>query len=387
MAKIVYIVTEWTAADWHLRDQLGHVRSLGHEVTLITHGPPHRLEALRQREGVEVIDVPMSREIDPIADGAALVRLVALISSLDPDIVHASTPKAGLLGMIAAAMNRVPSRIYMLRGLRLETTSGLKRSILWQCERMSMACAHEVVCVSSSLRERAIELGLLAPGEGRILGNGSSNGLDPKRFELADEDRPNLEALRASLGLDGREVIGFVGRLTKDKGVDVLIEAFTELAQHRDDLSLLLVGDFEPGDPVSSKWKNMCDEDPRIVQTGFVVDPEPYYHLMDIFAFTSFREGMPNVPLQAAASGLPVVAFDATGTRDALVDRKTGFLVEPGGKEGLKYALEAYIDSPLLRQEHGEQGRAWVSQTFSKKKVYTELMALFDAMGEERRSE
>jgi glycosyltransferase involved in cell wall biosynthesis len=379
LSHIVYIVTEWTAADWHLRGQLAHMRALGHRVTLLTHGPDEGLERISRREGVHVVDVPMSREIAPLADLSALSRLVTLLARLRPDVVHASTPKAGLLGMLAACVLGTPIRIYMLRGLRLETTSGVKRAILWGCERVSMSCAHHVVCVSPSLRERAVGLGLLAPGQGLVLGNGSSNGLDATRFAATPAVVALAASLRGELGIpSGALVLGFVGRMTRDKGIDELLQAFHSLALEWPNLYLLLVGDFEDGDPVSDGARHLCQQHPRIMQTGFVREPEPYYHMMDVLAFPSWREGFPNVPLQGAASCLPVVAFDATGSRDAVLDGSTGALVPLGDVDALAASISTYLAEPDTRRAHGEAGRRWVSEAFEPEVVWQEAARLYE---------
>ena len=381
MARLAYIITEWTAADWHLRGQLADMRQRGHQVTLLTHGPPEQLARLRRREGVEVYDVPMSREIDLAQDMRSLVALTRRLLELRPDVVNASTPKAGLLGMLAAAAAGVPVRIYLLRGLRLETTRGPKRAILWACERAAMSTAGQVLCVSSSLQGRAEELRLLKPGAGRVLGEGSSNGLELGRFERDEALDAEIVRARARLGLGAEDrVIGFVGRLTRDKGIEELLEVFEQLAAQRPDVYLLLIGDFEEGDPVSDARRASCERHPRILHTGFVRRPEPYYYMMDVLAFPSWREGLPNVPLQAAACEVPVVGFDTTGTRDAIRHGVTGTLVTPGDTEALRRVLAHYLTDEAHRARHGARGKAWVAEAFQPERIWKELAQLYEEL-------
>ncbi|MCW8141068.1 MAG: glycosyltransferase, partial [Planctomycetota bacterium] len=222
MPRIAHVVTHAVTARTLLRGQLAWLRGRGHEVSVVT-SPGPALDDVARTQGVEAVGVPMSREIEPLADLVSLVRLVRALRRLRPDVLNASTPKAGLLGTIAGAIARVPVRVYLLRGLRLETATGWRARTLALTERVACALAHEVVCVSHSLRRRAVEEGLVDPARARVLGAGSSNGVDGERFA----PRPPDAALRARLGLpDGAPVVGFVGRLTRDKGVEDLWRAF-----------------------------------------------------------------------------------------------------------------------------------------------------------------
>ena len=376
--RLMYIVTDWSAADWHLRGQLDAMRRRGFEVTLVASGPPDALHELGEREGVRVRGVPMEREIAPIKDLRALALLAREIASWRPDVVNASTPKGGLLGTIAARALGVPVRVYVLRGLRLETCAGPKRAILWGCEQITAACASDVVVVGRGLRARAAELGLSAGRRGVVLGGGSSNGVEIERFRPSELLLARAAARRRALGIPERaRVIGFVGRMTRDKGIAELWQAFERLAADRPDVHLLLVGNFEAGDPVGASIRKACAAHERVHAPGFVADPESYYPLMDVFAFPSHREGLPNAPLQAAACGVPAVGFRATGTTDVVRDGETGALVEVGDAAALGRALASYLDDPERRRAHGERAAAWVGDAFGREAIWNELEALY----------
>ena len=154
-ARLVYVVTHPVTANLLLKGQLAQMQRWGYDVTLVT-SPGADLDAVRERERVNVVELEMRREPSPPADALALARMMRVLRDLKPDIVNASTPKAGLLGMLAARAVGVPIRIYLLRGLRGETAMGATRSILQVTERVATACADEVVAVSGSLRERFI---------------------------------------------------------------------------------------------------------------------------------------------------------------------------------------------------------------------------------------
>lgn len=359
-----------------MRGQLAFMREAGFDVVVVT-SPGEQLEVAADREGVRAIGIPMEREISPLADLRSLTRLVRIFRRLRPDVVNAGTPKAGLLGMLAAKIAGVPLRIYTLRGLRAETTRSLKLWLLHATERAASACADVVICVSESLREEYLRRGLTARAKTRVIASGSSNGIDSSRFSV-----PSLTAkaaeLRLALGIPDRaRVIGFVGRLTRDKGVRELSAAFRQLEREFDDLWLLLVGDWETGDALDAAEVELLTSHPRVIKSGFVADTAKWYRLMDVLAFPSYREGFPNVPMEAGASGRPVVAFRATGTVDAVRDGVTGRLVPLGDSAALAGALRMYLNDPALAAEHGAAGRDRVLREFAPRRVWSELAAAY----------
>ncbi len=219
-----------------LQGRLRALRGAGFRVSLVS-APGGLLERTAQNEGVEGIAVPMKRGIAPFSDCLALIRLWWLLRRLRPDLVEFSTPKAGLLGNLAAKMCGVPARVYFMRGLKLEASSGLKRRILLAAERIAAGSSHVVLCNSQSLRAEALRLGIAAAEKLVVLGDGSSNGVDLERF------LPGPSDVRERLGIPPAAlVLGFVGRLTCDKGLPELIEAFAMILKAEPRAYLLLVG-------------------------------------------------------------------------------------------------------------------------------------------------
>ncbi|OZC03410.1 glycosyltransferase family 4 protein [Rubricoccus marinus] len=376
--RLLYVVTHPMTARHLLRGQLAAAQARGYDVAVAT-SPGPDLDAVAERDGVTVLPVPMAREIAPLADLRSVWALVKTMRRWRPDIVNAGTPKAGLLGSLAARLARVPVRIYTLRGLRLETTVGKTRTILSTTERLASGAAHRVVAVSQSLADRYVELGLAPASKVTVLGQGASNGVDVDRF--ASPDPEAVAALRQRLGLsEDTPVIGFVGRFTRDKGIAELVDAFDAVYRQAPEARLLLVGDFEAGDPVPLATTERIRQDPAILTPGFLPDPAAAYALMDVLAFPSYREGFPNVPIEAAAAGLPVVGARATGTVDAVVDGETGALVPVGETEPLADALARYVNDPGLRQRQGGAGRARVRAHFTHEAVWASLFAEYERL-------
>ncbi len=366
--RLVYVVTHPVTADKLLRGQLSFMRERGYEVTVIA-SPGEELGRVAVRERVRTIGIPMVRAIAPEADAIALLKLTSTLRGLRPDIVNASTPKAGLLGMLAARALRVACRVYLLRGLRLETTSGLLRGVLGTTERIASYCAHDVICVSRSLRDVAVRGGYVPDEKARVLGPGSSNGVELARFE-ATEERVREGARRTrALGIaDDEAVVGFVGRLDPDKGIAELLDAFAVLRRARPRTRLLMIG-------LSLADDAHCELARRIaVADGVVVIPSEtdlaaLYTRMAVLAFPSFREGFPNVPLEAAAAGVPVVAFEATGSVDVVRDGTTGSVVPAGDVIAFRVALGRYLDDSELRRLHGAAACAHAAE-FSQERVW-----------------
>lgn len=367
--KLVRVVTHPMTARLLLRGQLRFLSEAGHDVTLVTSAGPD-LDAVAA-EGVAIETVPMAREIRPVQDLLALVRLIRLFRRLRPDLVDAGTPKAGFLGMVAARCARVPARSYTLRGLRVETARGLKRRVLLWTERTACSSAHRVLCVSESLRRRAVELALVDERKTAVPGAGSSNGVDVDRLEAAAADGERTRFLRRELGLpEGAPVVGFVGRLTRDKGIAELIAAFDRVRETMPEARLLLLGDFEAGDPVAPELVLRIRNHLGIVRPGFVPDTAPYYPLMDVLALPSHREGFPNAPLEAGAAGVPTVGARATGVVDAVVDGETGALVPVGDAQALAEALLVFLRDPRLRRRCGAAARLRVQTRFRREAIW-----------------
>jgi glycosyltransferase involved in cell wall biosynthesis len=364
-APVIVHVTTVPMSLAFLRAQPGFMRTRGFETVAIS-SPGPDLQRFGREEGVSVAAVDMTRRITPIRDVAAVLELRRVLRQLDPVIVHAHTPKGGLLGMIAATLARVPVRIYHMRGLAYTGATGPRRRLLYAAEWLSCRLAHSVLCVSHSIRAVALEEGLCPGNRITVLAGGSGQGVDATgRFNPGNVAAGARWRTRARFGIPaGAVVVGFVGRIVRDKGITELEDGWRALREGIPDLHLLLVGPFEGGDPVPADVERRLRSDPRVHLAGMDWNTPELYAAMDMVVLPSYREGFPNVPLEAAAMGLPVVATRIPGCTDAVLDGVTGTLVEPRSRTGLVAAIRAYVAEPGLRSRHGTAGRERVLRHF-----------------------
>lgn len=362
-----------------LRGRLRTLREAGFRVTLVS-SPGELLSVTSAQEGVESVAIPMHREIAPLSDLVALLRLCWLLWRLNPDMTEFSTPKAGLLGSIAALLCRVPVRVYFLRGLKLEATIGIKQKILLAAERIASVCSHSVLCNSDSLLKLALVLRIAPESKLRLLGNGSSNGVDVDRFH------PGPDRLRERLGLPlDAHVVGFVGRLTRDKGVPELVEAFDAILAVKPNAHLLLVGWFDAAeDALDPALRLRIQCHPRIHVTGYVADTALYYRVMDVMVLPTWREGFPNVVLEAAATGIAVVTTLATGSRDAVVPEVTGLLIPPGYPVAIFESVMSLLSDPERCRKMGWAARAWVLEHFVNEQVLGRTVEYYMSLIEQK---
>lgn len=348
----------------------GYLVDKGWDVHVVS-SPGPLLDELDGTPGITTHRISMARKPAPLADLKALVQWVRLLMRLRPHVTSIGTPKAGLLGGLAALVTRVPSRVYLVRGLPLETATGPAFIALMMLEKLAFAAAHTAIAVSFSLKGRVVDLGLAGPEKVTVLGAGSSNGVDLHRFSRARSDSADRAALAAQLGLDPTlPVIGFVGRLTADKGLTLLAEARALLTQQGIAHQLLVVGGIEDGLKARDLLSLRCAGRAPI-ETGQVRDTAPYYHMMDILCLPTRREGFPNVVLEAAASNVATVTTDATGAVDSVIDGETGLIVEKHSPEALAGALATLILDEGKRETMGIMARRRAEEHFSQPHVWS----------------
>ena len=349
---------------------IAEFRRLGYQVHLVS-APGGEWESLRPLAD-QVHVLPMARDISPVADVRALWRWWRLLRWLQPEVVVAGTPKASLLSMLAAALTRVPCRVYHLLGLRLEGVQGKARLLLAALEWVTSRAAGKVVAVSPSLAEVYTSARLNAGRDVVVIGAGSTHGVDADRFRPTD---PDLR-LRTEIGIDAdAPVVAFIGRLTGDKGPEMLLAAAEHLRATGCPVQYLVVGAQDEAD--SQKHVRAFEESGLSMHvTGFRSDVRPYLALADVLVLPSKREGMPNVVLEAASMGVPAVTTLVTGARDSVVDGETGFLVEYGDHVALADRIRTLVSDAGLRRSMGQQARHRVMEWFEPQVVARDFVSV-----------
>ncbi len=378
--RLLVAVTVPTTAAALLTGQLRWCREQGFDVHLVS-SPGPTLDDVGRRENVPVHPVPMPRDIDLRADARALLQLVALMVRLRPDVVSAGTPKAGLLVGLAAALTGVPRRVYLLRGLRLEGARGCRRALLWLLERTACRAAHLVICVSPSLRNEAVAQRVVPRGRTRVIGHGSSNGVDPARFAPSPDRDAAATRLRHNLGIAPDQlVVGFVGRLHPDKGLAELLAAHALLQQQMPTgPALLVVGDLDGTHREEKRAAGTgsggtgLDQQPQVHVLGHIEDPAHCYRAIDVLALPTRREGFPNVVLEAACAEVPAVTTDATGAVDAVLTGVTGTVVPTRDAPALAAALRTLLEDPEQRLAMGRAARTRAERHFRPLDIWTGL--------------
>ncbi len=326
-------------------------------------------------QGIEHKVVPLTRSITPLQDLLCLWHLINIIQKFRPHIVHTHTPKAGLLGMLAARICQVPVRMHTVAGLPLMETSGLKRTILNVTERITYACATRVYPNSKGLRDFIARQFKMKPAKLKIIGKGSSNGIDNEFFSRNFFLQKQADAIRQQFGIKESEVVYcFVGRLVQDKGLVELVKAFQQIQQHKDS-RLLLVGAFEEDlDPLPKEIMNFLKNDKRVVLAGFQNDVRPWMMAADVFVFPSYREGFPNVVMQAACLEVPCIVTDINGCNELIVSGNTGWIVPVKNIEKLFEAMKAANSDRAKARQMAIASREWVVANFSRDYVWAELL-------------
>jgi glycosyltransferase involved in cell wall biosynthesis len=363
------------------RGLIERLREMGYEVTVAA-SDDYDLGRFERQFGCTVFPINISRRIAPFQDLACMVCLLQLMRKERFDLVHAHTPKGGLIGMAAAFLARVPNRVYTLHGLPMETATGLKRQILRQAERLSLGLATCRLIVSYTLAERAMELKLCQEGGYRILGHGSACGVDRDRFSSSVRTPQRIAQAKESLNISPDAfVIGFVGRVTPDKGIDCLLDVYESIQKKHPKAHLLIIGDF---DKLGKKTHQHLDlrihSNQGIRYLSFIEDIVPCYSAMDMLVLPSKREGFNYALLEAASCGLPTVTTRATGCIDAVIDGQTGLIVEIGDSEGLQKAVETLILSPHLRQAYGAAAEKRIVENFDAQLLVDEHIKLYQSL-------
>jgi glycosyltransferase involved in cell wall biosynthesis len=362
-----------------MRGQAARLKSAGYSALVIA-GPSTRLDQHAIADGAKRLTIEVVRDISPLRDICSFIRLAWEIWRQAPEVVLLSGPKAIFIGGMASWLSCVPTRVAIYHGMRQET---LRPPLLWLldlCDRVSFACATKVLAVSPSLRDLVLTRRLTKQVKIAVIGKGTANGVDTERFAPTAEGIVRSVKLRQGLGIpEGVPIIGFVGRLTEDKGIADAYAAFCELRREHKQIHLLLIGRNEMRTPAGLELSIRLRADPHVRIIDHTDDVASHLHLLWAQVFPSAREGLPMVVVEAAALAVPTVGYDVTGVRDAIADGETGVLVPRGNVASLAKALGQYLTDADLRRRHGSSAMLRVRKLYAPGiawKAYLEAMEI-----------
>ncbi|NJW53421.1 glycosyltransferase family 4 protein [Salinimicrobium oceani] len=372
--KLIRITTIPISLEKLLEGQLTFMNEY-FEVTAIS-AEKERLEKYGRDNGVDTFHLQMTREITPGKDLKALLKLYRYFKKNKPEIVHTHTPKAGIVGMMAAKLAGVPVRLHTVAGMPLMETLGTKRKILEQVERLTYSLATKVYPNSEGLKKIILNHNFIKPEKLKVLGEGSSNGIDTKYFNPTDFTAEQKKEIRQSLKIPADDLVFiFVGRLVKDKGINELVQAFKQLASESENIGLLLVGPFEQElDPITGENFKEIKKHPKIITTGYQVDVRPYFAVADALVFPSYREGFPNVVMQAGAMGLPSIVTDINGCNEIIRDEENGLIIPVKDQGALLFAIKKLAIDNELRQKLATNSRSVITAKYERKVFWSLLL-------------
>lgn len=377
--KLFRVTTVPESLNILLRGQHHFMSANGFEVIGISSAGDALIE-VSQEEEIKVIAINMSRKITPISDFISVYKLYKQIKKEKPIIVHSHTPKAGIVTMLAAKIANVPIRIHTVAGLPLMEATGIKRKVLNIVEKITYACATKVYPNSKGLYDFIVEEKLASSRKLKIIANGSSNGIDTSYFSLDSISEQQMNEIRVKLNIKEKDfVFVFVGRMVGDKGINELIAAFSRFKDSN--IKLLLVGDLESDlDPLNRETIQEINENENIISVGFQKDVRPYFAISHSLVFPSYREGFPNVVLQAGAMGLPSIVSNINGCNEIIEEGVNGIIIPPKNIESLYVAMKAIINNKINRKQLSENARNLIISRYEQQFVWDALLIEYKSL-------
>lgn len=386
--KIIRITTVPGSLKTLLKGQLRFMSQHGFEVVAVSSGGA-LLKGVAEAEGVRIVAIEMTRTISPFIDMKSLIAFYKLCRSEEPVIVHSHTPKAGIVAMLGATLAGVPIRLHTVAGLPLMESKGVKRILLNFVERLTYRCATKVYPNSFGLSDFIIRNDFTRMNKLKVLGNGSSNGVDTIFFDPSHFSLDEIDFYRKSLGITRNDfVFIYVGRLVGDKGINELINAFSLLmgkVEEYQRVKLLLVGSLEPAlDPVKPETLKIIEENGSVLSIGFKEDVRPYLAISDCLVFPSYREGFPNVVMQAGAMGLPSIVTDINGCNEIIREGKNGVIIPAKDVNALLLAMtKMYFDREFHRKLQ-TKSRIVICENYEQTVIWQILLEEYRALLKEK---
>ena len=364
-----------------LPGQMRFMANNGFDVLMISADGKELAEVI-ENESCQHLIVPMTRKITPFQDLKCLIRLIKIFRNEKPDIVHTHTPKAGLLGMLAAKICGVKTRIHTVAGLPLMAEKGVKHIGLKFIERLTYSCANQVWPNSPSLLAFIQQEKMCSPGKLKIIGKGSTNGININRFNQSALDEMIVDKIAEQINYSDEDTyLLCIGRLVADKGITELVNVFTKLQNEHDDLMLILVGAFEEElDPLPTETIHEIEINPNIIHIDWTNQVEYFMHLADFFVFPSHREGFPNVLLQAGAMGLPIICSNITGNIDIVTNNETGLIFDCGNEGEMLTLLHFAMAHPQRMRTMATQLQKDIQENYQQENIWQNMLEAYKTL-------
>lgn len=385
MKKLIRITTVPISFKVLLKGQLRFMASNGFDVKGVS-SEGEELREVRENEGIVMEAINMSRKITPFQDLKSLWEMWNFLRKEKPQIVHTHTPKAGIIGMLAARLAGVPHRLHTVAGLPLMEATGIKRKILNFVEELTYSSATRVYPNSKGLYDFILQNNFTQSNKLKIIANGSSNGINTAFFSSTQVSEIEKVALREKLNIQPDDfVFVFVGRIVSDKGINELIKAFSELqaAENNEQIGikLLLVGGLESDlDPLNPETLAEINQNRDIISVGFQQDVRPFFAISDALAFPSYREGFPNVVMQAGAMGLPSIVSDINGCNEIIVEGENGLIIPSKNVEKLKEKMLTLARDKNLYTKLRENSRRMIENRYEQSVVWKALWEEYEGL-------
>ncbi|MGK6340745.1 glycosyltransferase family 4 protein [Chryseobacterium sp. DT-3] len=346
------------------------------------------LDEVKQREGIKTIEVNMERGISPLKDLTSLYKLYKILKKEKPVIVHSITPKAGLLTMLSGKMAGVPIRIHTFTGLIFPTRKGMMQKLLISMDKLLCSAATHIYPEGEGVRKDLIDYKITSKSL-KVIGNGNVNGIDLKHFSPNQITEAQKTLLKKELSIeDAHFVFVFVGRLVGDKGINELVKAFSHINKKENPqrhCKLLLVGTLEQElDPLHPDTLKEIENNPDIISVGFQKDVRPYFAISDALVFPSYREGFPNVVIQAGAMELPSIVSDINGCNEIIIEDQNGVIVPVKNSEKLGEAMERMKSDTDYYQKLKMNARPMIESRYEQSVIWEALLSEYKKLIKEK---
>jgi glycosyltransferase involved in cell wall biosynthesis len=377
--KIVRISTVPISLNLLLKGQLKFLSQYFNVIGISSKGK--YLNDVEKREGIRTIAIDMKRNIAPCKDIISLIKLYKVLKKEKPLIVHSMTPKAGLLGILAAKMARVPIRMHTFTGLIFPSKSGILQYILIQMDKLLCRCATNIYPEGKGVKNDLINYKITSKPL-KIIANGNVNGIDIVFFDTNIISDIEKNILRNELGLEKDDfAFVFVGRLVGDKGINELIKAFNNISKYYERVKLLLVGPQEPDlDPLDEETLETISQNSNIIEVGYQSDVRPYFSVSNTLVFPSYREGFPNVVMQAGAMGLPSIVTDINGCNEIIIEGENGTIIPAKDTIALQKKMELFITDRALIEKLRSKAREMIASRYEQKMVWEALLEEYKSL-------